>query len=86
MGSQAYFLIRDNDHYSLYAFLASTGFIFISFIFYFGLTMVPIALPMFEPEQLADFYRKKEVEKFGVLKWEDQQNHPLPQDFADMLG
>lgn len=24
--------------------------------------------------------------KTGVLKWEDQENHPLPQDFADMLG
>ena len=22
----------------------------------------------------------------GALKWEDQKNHPLPQDFADMLG
>jgi len=21
-----------------------------------------------------------------VLRWEDQRNHPLPQDFADMLG
>ena len=22
----------------------------------------------------------------GVLQWEDQQDHPLPQDFSDMLG
>ena len=26
------------------------------------------------------------TEKTGTLKWEDLQNHPLPQDFADMLG
>ena len=26
------------------------------------------------------------TEKTGALKWEDLQNHPLPQDFADMLG
>jgi hypothetical protein len=25
-------------------------------------------------------------EKFGLLRWEDGKNHPLPQDFADMVG
>ena len=25
-------------------------------------------------------------EKLGILKWEDGKNHPLQQDFADMLG
>ncbi|MFD2785588.1 ArnT family glycosyltransferase [Hymenobacter rubripertinctus] len=25
-------------------------------------------------------------EKLGVLRWEDGRNHPLPQDYADMLG
>lgn len=24
--------------------------------------------------------------KFGLLRWEDGKDHPLPQDFADMLG
>ncbi len=61
-------------------------FIFITFPFYFGLTFVPIAIPMFEPDQLAEFFRKKEVAKLGVLRWEDQRDHELPQDFADMLG
>jgi len=61
-------------------------FVFITIPFYFGLTFIPILIPMFEPEQLAEFFRKKEVAKLGVLKWEDQQDHALPQDFADMLG
>ena len=26
------------------------------------------------------------MEEIGFLKWEDQQNHSLPQDFADYLG
>ena len=26
------------------------------------------------------------MEKTGALKWEDLKNHPLPQDFADMLS
>jgi hypothetical protein len=47
---------------------------------------IPIALPIFEPERLATFYKKNDVGKIGVLKWEDGKNHPLPQDFADMLG
>jgi hypothetical protein len=45
-----------------------------------------VALPVLPPEQLASWYRKAKVENLGVLKWEDQKNHPLPQDFSDMLG
>lgn len=51
-----------------------------------GVLIIPIMLPIFAPAKLAGWYQKKGVEKFGALKWEDQQNHPLPQDFADMLG
>jgi hypothetical protein len=53
-----------------------------------GLTIpfVPIVLPTKSPEDLAAFYREKEVAKIGLLKWEDQRDHELPQDFADMLG
>jgi len=39
-------------------------------------------LPIWKPEKLADFYKRRGFEH----KWEDQENHPLPQDFADMLG
>jgi hypothetical protein len=51
-----------------------------------GYLFIPIALPIYAPVKLAAFYKKRHTEKIGVLKWEDQKNHPLPQDFADMLG
>jgi hypothetical protein len=53
-----------------------------------GLTLpfIPIVLPMMKPEKLATLYKEKGVAKIGLLKWEDQRDHELPQDFADMLG
>jgi Dolichyl-phosphate-mannose-protein mannosyltransferase len=51
-----------------------------------GYWLIPVALPILPPQQLADFYVKRHVQKLGALKWEDGKNHPLPQDFADMLG
>jgi hypothetical protein len=53
-----------------------------------GLTLpfIPIVLPVMSPEKLASFYNKNKIEKTGLLKWEDQRDHELPQDFADMLG
>jgi hypothetical protein len=44
--------------------------------------ILPMLLPIWKPEKLAAFYEKIGIEH----KWEDQKNHPLPQDFADMLG
>jgi hypothetical protein len=61
-------------------------YIFVAFILFIGYYSVPILLPIFKPEKLAAFYQKHHLEKTGALKWEDLQNHPLPQDFADMLG
>jgi Dolichyl-phosphate-mannose-protein mannosyltransferase len=51
-----------------------------------GIFMLPIALPMYAPEPLAAVYVNRHFAKTGALKWEDLQNHPIPQDFADMLG
>jgi hypothetical protein len=51
-----------------------------------GLLAIPVALPIMAPQQLAALYVKMKVKKTGVLKWEDQKDHPLPQDFSDMLG
>ncbi|GAI52999.1 unnamed protein product, partial [marine sediment metagenome] len=39
-----------------------------------------------KPQELANWYKKKEINTTGSFKWEDQQYHPLPQDFADMIG
>jgi len=43
-------------------------------------------LPMQPPQQMAASNQRWGIAKLGLLKWEDQQNHPLQQDFADMLG
>ncbi len=53
-------------------------------IFIIGSTymILPMLLPIWKPEKLAAFYKKYGIEQ----KWEDQKNHDLPQDFADMLG
>jgi hypothetical protein len=51
-----------------------------------GAVTIPILLPVAKPAPLARYYKKMHTEKTGALKWEDLQNHPLPQDFADMLG
>jgi len=51
-----------------------------------GIIFIPLALPVAKPETLNNYYTVMHTEKTGALKWEDLQNHPLPQDFADMLG
>src|ERR1035437_731573 len=51
-----------------------------------GILFIPLSLPLFSPEKLENFYKETGVAKSGALKWEDQKNHPLPQDFSDMLG
>jgi 4-amino-4-deoxy-L-arabinose transferase-like glycosyltransferase len=54
--------------------------------FAFTTIIIPIVLPVFKPEKLAAYYVKTHAAKTGALRWEDQEDHPLPQDFADMLG
>ena len=51
-----------------------------------SIPLVPMLLPVWPPQQLSEFYKRNKIEKTGELKWEDRQNHSLPQDFADMLG
>ena len=51
-----------------------------------GLPVVPLLLPVYSPESMARFNKKYNIESLGLLKWEDQQNHPLQQDYADMIG
>jgi hypothetical protein len=52
----------------------------------FSIQFIPILLPIFKPQHLAEFYEKTNAKKTGALHWEDLKDHPLPQDFADMLG
>ncbi len=53
-----------------------------------GVVALPVALPLFPPEQEASFVKKMaKLPGFeGVLRWEDGQLYALPQDFADMIG
>jgi len=51
-----------------------------------GIYFIPLSLPIFQPDKLARFYSKAKMAKTGFLKWEDLKDHPLPQDFSDMLG
>lgn len=52
-----------------------------------GYVFVTIALPFLPPPQLAAYYARTSVARnSGALHWEDLRDHPLPQDFADMLG
>jgi hypothetical protein len=43
-----------------------------------------VAFPNKSPEYI--IHHSKLHKELGLLRWEDGQDHPLPQDFADMLG
>ncbi len=64
----------------------SWKYVFIIIPFLIGIGFIPVALPVAKPEDLQKYYQLMNTEKTGALKWEDLQNHPLPQDFADMLS
>ncbi len=51
-----------------------------------GIWFLPMGLPIAAPGKLAGLYKRWGLDKTGALKWEDLAEHPLPQDFADMLG
>ena len=51
-----------------------------------GLYIYPLLLPIAKPPELYNYYIKTDLIKTGSFKWEDQQEHELPQDFADMIG
>lgn len=61
-------------------------YVLAGFIVALTLLFIPLLLPVWKPEKLAQFYRRAGIAKSGLLKWEDGKDHPLPQDFADMLG
>lgn len=48
------------------------------------LPILKIGFPILKPEEIER--QSRNFEKLGLLRWEDGKNHPLPQDFADMLG
>jgi 4-amino-4-deoxy-L-arabinose transferase and related glycosyltransferases of PMT family len=50
----------------------------------FFLAIVKYMMPYQSPAQI--IANHSGYEKLGMLRWEDGENHALPQDFADMLG
>ncbi|MES1221122.1 MAG: glycosyltransferase family 39 protein [Bacteroidota bacterium] len=63
-----------------------TRYAMLTFSMALGLFAMPLIMPMAKPESLAKYYKQTGMNKSGSFKWEDQQMHPLPQDFADMMG
>jgi hypothetical protein len=61
-------------------------FIFILFPLALGGFVLPLTMPLWKPQQLANYYSKTGLNRSGATKWEDLKEHPLPQDFADMIG
>lgn len=47
-------------------------------------TVIRFLMPCMSPEMIVT--NSSYFEKFGMLRWEDGKNHPLPQDFSDMTG
>ncbi len=58
------------------------GYLYAFLMIAFNWMIMPLLLPTRTPEKLDAFYKKIKIEH----NWEDLQAHPLPQDFADMLG
>lgn len=58
------------------------GYAMASVMIIFNWMIMPLLLPIWKPEKLDAFYKKIGEEH----TWEDLKTHPLPQDFADMLG
>lgn len=58
----------------------------IAVILFLGVPVIPLLLPIQPPQQMAVSNKEYKVHELGLLRWEDLQDHPLQQDFADMLG
>jgi 4-amino-4-deoxy-L-arabinose transferase-like glycosyltransferase len=54
----------------------------------FSIPVIPMGLPVFNTDKLVKYFAwSKENLGLGMaLRWEDGLYHPLPQDYADMLG
>jgi hypothetical protein len=96
-----YFKAKDYYAIGLYPVYIAFGSVFLSKVLVAGwtkylqpaLVAVPVLLfiPMYQvifPNKSPEYIlaHQEKYKKFGLLRWEDGKDHPLPQDFADMLG
>ncbi len=58
--------------------------ILLLFILGIGIRILPLLIPVYPPRVMAAYCRQFSFS--GVTRWEDNTLHPLPQDYADMLG
>ncbi len=60
----------------------------LSLVILLSVLIVPMGIPVMRADKLAALYAKIPSSMGGevLLRWEDGKMHPLPQDFADMLG
>lgn len=58
----------------------------VAFILVLFVPLMPVLLPVWKPEKLTSYYKQFGFDKTGILRWEDLQEHELPQDFADMIS
>jgi hypothetical protein len=59
----------------------------LAFSLFIGIWLVLVLLPFKAPAALAGYYvHHPMASKMGALRWEDLQDHSLPEDFADMLS
>jgi hypothetical protein len=65
---------------------AWTRYVIIGVPVLLSVIVMPAVMPVFEPVKLAGWFEKMGLKSTGALRWEDQQDHALPQDFADMIG
>jgi hypothetical protein len=96
-----YFKAKDYYAIGLYPVYIAFGSVYLGNIFQTGwkryLRPVAIAIPILifiplftlvfpikSPEYIVK--NQENYKSLGLLRWEDGKNHPLPQDFADMLG
>ncbi len=59
---------------------------FVVLIIGLTLPLIPLLLPLRAPMEMARRNEELGLKNVGVLRWEDQQDHALQQDFADMIG
>jgi hypothetical protein len=96
-----YFKAKDYYAIGLYPVYIAFGSVFLSHVLHSGwkrwLKPVALALPVLffisiynfafpnkSPEYIVS--HRQQYRKLGLLRWEDGQDHLLPQDYADMLG
>ncbi|MGE5425180.1 MAG: glycosyltransferase family 39 protein, partial [Syntrophothermus sp.] len=63
-------------------------YLIILFLIASTMVILPLGIPVFKPEKMVSYFDgfAKITGSNDVRRFEDNQYHPLPQDYADMLG